>query len=241
MWTCTSTQHYTCSNISLRHKAKRRVLVDHSSVVCQSLRVAVKRELIHLPVRKDRTKGNNNIISEQKSSTPSPDSSSNSQVASLPISIPHSTSSDDGNLLATVDIISQHIVSDKQVLPDSTSTIPLCIPPTISSVSPPSPDASTMVDHVSTSGDVSTTTTTDIAHDLLATPPRMHPSASPDHKRIRRSPRNLSLHSAQQVMSLKPESCDPEESGSEMITCALCKICVHKCKYCVYLYKINYK
>lgn len=127
--------------------------------------------------------------------------------------------------------MSTYCVTDKQVLPDSTSAIPLCISPSISTetVSPPSPD----IDDLKVS---TTTTTTDITQDLLATPPRTHPSASPDHKCIRRSPRNLSLLSTQHVMSLKPESCDPDESGSEMITCALCKICVHKCKCCVYLY-----
>ena len=77
-------------------------------------------------------------------------------------------------------------------------------------------------------------TTTDGTQDLLATPPRTHPSASPDHRRMRRSPRNLSLLSTQHTVSLKPEPYDSEESGSEMVTCIVCKICVHKCE-CVYI------
>ena len=218
-----------------RQKAKRRVLADSSTVVCQSLRIAVKRELIRLPLRKDSTKLNGKMIkTESKDHNPLPDSSSDSPVDSLPVSIPHSTSSVNGNPLITVDEIDQPFASDNSVLPDSTSTIPLCLPSTVST----STDAKAVTDSVNTSngcfGDVSTTTST--APELLATPPRAHPSASPDHKRIRRSPRNLSLVSMQHVVSLKPGSHDPDEAGSELITCTLCKICVHKCKYCVCLY-----
>ena len=223
-----------------RLKAKRRVLSDSSSVVCQSLRIAVKRELIHLPLRKDGTnvKISKSVITDQKNYNPLPDSSTTSPVSSLPVSIPHSTSLDTGNPLITVETDYQ-VVSDEQVLPDTTSAIPLCIPPTIST-DIPSPDSSTVIDNSKVSigcfGDVSTTSAT---QDLLATPPRTHPSASPDHKRIRRSPRNLSIQSTQHVISLKPGSHDTDESGSEMITCALCKICVHKCKFVfiVYLYQ----
>ena len=215
-----------------RQKAKRRVLADSSTVVCQSLRIAVKRELIRLPLRKDSTNINNKIIkTESKDHNPLPDSSSGSPVDSLPVSIPHSTSSVSGNPLITVD---EPVASDNRVLPDSTSTIPLCLPSAISSCS----DATALTDTVNTTrcfGDVSTTTST--APELLATPPRTHPSASPDHKRIRRSPRNLSIVSTQHMVSLKPGSHDPDEAGSELITCTLCKICVHKCKCCVCLYR----
>lgn len=223
-----------------RLKAKRRVLADSSSVVCQSLRIAVKRELIHLPLRKDgiKIKISKNVITDQKNCNPLPDSSTTSPVSSLPVSIPHSTSLDTGNPSIMVETDHQG-VSDKQMLPDSTSTIPLCIPPTIST-DIPSPDSSTVVDNGKVSigcfDDVSTTSTT---QDLLATPPRAHPSASPDHKRIRRSPRNLSMQPTQHMISLKPGSHDADESGSEMITCALCKICVHKCKCHVYYTKVN--
>ena len=181
-------------------------------------------------MRKDSTiiKINKNITVDQKNCNPLPDSSSSSPVGSLPVSIPHSTSSASDTQI-TVDETDQG-VSDKQVLPDSTSTVPLCIPCTIST-DIPSPDSSTVINNGEASNecfdDVSTTTTT---QDLLATPPRTHPSASYDHKRIRRSPRNLSIQPTQHVISLKPGSHDPDESGSEMITCALCKICVHKCK-----------
>ena len=217
-----------------RQKAKRRVLADSSSVVCQSLRIAVKRELIHLPLRKDGTKIkiSKSVITDQKNCNPLPDSSSSSPVSSLPVSIPHSTSSDNDDPLITVET-DQQGVSDKQVLPDSTSTIPLCIPPTIST-DIPSPDTTVIDDSKGSNGSFDDVSTTIIAQDLLATPPRAHPSASPDHKRIRRSPRNLSLQPTQHVISLKLGSHDLDELGSEMITCTLCKICVHKCKLIVY-------
>ena len=220
-----------CSPYVHRQKAKRRVLADSSTVVCQSLRIAVKRELIRLPLRKDGTKINSkNIKTESKDYNPLPDSSSGSPVDSLPVSIPHLTSSVNGNPLITVDEMDQQVTLDKRVLPDSTTTIPLCLPSAVSTNS----DVSATIDSVKTYGcfgDVSTTTGTTL--DLLATPPRTHPSASPDHKRIRRSPRNLSLVTTQHVVTLNPGSHDPDEAGSEMITCALCKICVHKCECCV--------
>ena len=236
VWCVKSYLFVFCILLIHRQKAKRRVLADSSTVVCQSLRIAVKRELIHLPLRKDSTKINSKSIkTESKDHNPLPDSSSDSPVDSLTVSIPHSTSSVNGNPLITIDQIDQQVTSNnKRVSPDSTTVIPLCLPSALSTNS----DTSAIIDSVKTSngcfGDVSTTTGT--TQDLLATPPRIHSSVSPDHKRIRRSPRNLTLVTTQHVISLKPESHDIDEAGSEMITCALCKICVHKCECCVCLY-----
>jgi len=199
------------------------VLADSSSVVCQSLRIAVKRELIHLPLRKEDTKINvKNVITDEKRCSSSSDSSSDSPISSLPVSIPHSTSSD-VTPMVKVDEPDQQDIPDEQVLPDSTSTIPLCIPLAMSpSTSAPSPDTTVITDDckspIGCFGDVSTTTAN---QDLLATPPRAHLSLSPDHKRIRRSPRNLSIHPTQHVISLKPGSCDPDELGSEILMCDL--------------------
>ena len=207
-----------------RQKVKRRVLGGSASIaVCQSLRVAVKRELIRLP---HRIKTENIVVTD--CSNPLPDSST---VSTLPVSIPHSTS--DATVLPTdltdskpdeqsIQVAPVKLaVPDEQVLPDSTSHgIPI-------NVESPSP---AVVDD-SLNQDVSTTTTT--GQDQLATPPRPNISASPDHKRIRRSPRNLSsimVSSTERVTPLKPESHDSDEVGSEMMTCAVCKICVHKCE-----------
>ena len=213
------------------------MFADSSSVVCQSLRIAVKRELIHLPLRKEDTKIDiKSVITDKERCSSFSDSSSDSPVSSLPVSIPHSTSSADVTPIVKVDEPDQQDILDEQVLPDSTSTIPLCIPPAMSpSTSAPSPDTTVITDDckspIGCFGDVSTTTAN---QDLLATPPRVHLSSSPDHKRIRRSPRNLSIHPTQHVISLKPGSRDPDELGSEILTCALCKICVHKCKCLFY-------
>jgi len=190
-----------------------------SIAVCQSLRIAVKRELIRLPhrIRKESS-------TVPDCSNPLPDSST---VSTLPISIPHSTN-DATNLLNVepdeqVSPVEQ-AVPDEQVLPDSTSN---AIPITVKS--------SPAVVADSQNHDVSTTTTS-MGQDQLSTPPRPHHSASPDHKRIRRSPRNFSsimVPSTEHVTPLKPSSHQNDEVGSEMVTCAVCKICVHKCELCL--------
>ena len=213
-----------------RQKVKRRVLSGSASIaVCQSLRVAVKRELIRLP---HRIKIENNVITDCR--TPLPDSST---VSTLPVSIPHSNSDTvilptnlpesklDGQDIQVSPI--KQVVPDEQVLPDSTShAIPINIE---------SPSPAVVAD--SQNHDVSTTTS--MGQDQLATPPRPHISASPDHKRIRRSPRNLSsimVSSTERVTPLKPASHDSDVVGSEMITCAVCKICVHKCELIATVY-----
>jgi len=191
-----------------------------SIAVCQSLRVAVKRELIRLP---HRIKTENMVVTD--CSNPLPDSST---VSTLPVSIPHSISDTavlpsnlpdnkpDREGIQVSPVI--QLVPDEQVLPDSTSHV---IPINIESPSPAVMDDSQ-------NQNVSTTT----SQDQLATPPRPLISSSPDHKRIRRSPRNLSSIMVSSTERVTPVSYNSDEVGSEMVTCAVCKICVHKCELC---------
>ena len=146
-----------------------------SIVVCQSLHVAVKRELIRLP---HRIKIENNVITD--CSNPLPDRST---VSTLPVSIPHSTSDTvvlpanlpesklDGQDIQ-VSLVKQ-VVPDEQVLPDSTSHAIL--------INIESPSPAVVAD--SQLHDVSVTIS--MGQYQLSTPPRPHISASPDHKQIR--------------------------------------------------------
>jgi len=111
-----------CRLLSILHPMFKGKIVDHSFVVCQSLHVAVKRELISSSHKERQYKRQQWCHQWTEKCTSSPDSNSSSKAASLLASIPHSTSDYD----------------DKQVLSDPTSAIPLCIPPKIptESISP---------------------------------------------------------------------------------------------------------